>query len=147
MVADWDLACTAGFNLCLIGKGQTTKALIDELSPRLSRPVITLWSGASLELPVVGEPVGTVMLFDVETLTLTDQSQLMAWLSQTDVLPRVISTSLGSVLPMISAGIFLAPLYYRLNTICLDLRQVEASAIRSEVPLHHRRPIGAALPV
>ena len=137
MVTDWDLACTRGFNLCLIGAGQATKAVMDKLRPHLNQPVVTLRSGASLELPAMGEPVGTLMLFDVEALTLADQSQLMAWLAQNNIRPRVISTSLGSILPMIGAGNFLAPLYYRLNAICLDLRDVEPSGVRCDVPPHH----------
>ena len=136
MVSDWDLACTTQFNLCLLGAGETMNAVMDELSPCLRHPVITL-SSNSPELPAAGEPVGTLMLSDMEGLALADQHHLMEWLTQTNVPSRVISTSQGSILPMISEGAFLAPLYYRLNTICLDLRQAEPFDLRCEIPLHH----------
>lgn len=138
MVADWDLACTAPFNLCLLGAGDKTNALMDELGPHLRHPVITL-SSSSLELPAAGESVGTLMLSDFGGLRLADQHHLMGWLTQANVPPRVISTSQGSILPMISAGAFLAPLYYRLNTICLDVRQAEPLNLRCEIPQHHKQ--------
>ena len=137
MVGDWDLACTQ-FNLCLLGADETTNALMDELSPYLRHPIITLSSNL-LELPAAGEPVGTLMLSDVEGLALADQHHLMRWLTQTNVPPRVISTAQGSILPMISEGAFLAPLYYRLNTICLDVREAEPAHLRCEIPLHREQ--------
>jgi hypothetical protein len=79
----------------------------------------------------------------------------MAWLSQANVLPRVISTSLSSILPMINEGTFLAPLYDRLNAICLDLRDVEPSGVRCEgrlyesrsaAPVHDLRPSPTTCP-
>ena len=138
MVADWDLACsTVSGNLCLIGASDTTNALMDELRPHLLEPVITVRSsGDSLELPAVGDAVGTLILFDVEGLALADQHYLMTWLAQCKRPPRVISTAQESILVMIGAGRFLAALYYRLNVICLDVAEVQPSNL-----LHERQHV------
>jgi transcriptional regulator of aromatic amino acid metabolism len=53
-------------------------------------------------------------------LALEDQHRLMAWLERGDR-PRVISTSRVSLLPIVQAGMFIESLYYRLNTLCIDL--------------------------
>ena len=135
MVADWDLACsTVSGNLCLIGASDITNALIDELRPHLQEPVITVWSssGDSLELPSVQDAVGTLILFGVEGLALADQHYLMKWLAQRTRPPRVISTAQESILVMISAGRFLASLYYRLNVICLDVAEVQPANLRHQ---------------
>ncbi len=129
MVADWDLACsTVSGNLCLIGGSDNTNALIDDLRPHLIEPVISVRSsGEPLELPAVGDAVGTLILFDVERLALADQHSLMTWLAHCKRPPRLISTAQESILVMIGAGRFLAALYYRLNVICLDVTEVQPS--------------------
>ena len=85
---------------------------------RLVQPLITLHCDQTLELPTVS--LGTVILSGVEVLAREDQRRLMAWLERGDR-PRVISTSRVSLLPIIQAGMFIESLYYRLNTMCIDL--------------------------
>lgn len=84
----------------------------------LGQPLITLYCDQTLELPTV--PLGTVILSGVEGLALEDQHRLMAWLERGDR-PRVISTSRVPLLPIVQAGMFIESLYYRLNTMCIDL--------------------------
>jgi len=141
MVPDWDLACsTVRGNLCLIGESATTNALMGELRPHLREPIITVRSGGSLTLPAAGGAVGTLILLDVERLALADQHYVMAWLAQSKLPPRVISTAQESIFVMVEAGRFLAPLYYRLNVICLDA--TEGERVKSDFAIMlHQEPI------
>jgi hypothetical protein len=117
---DWSLVSTASSNVWFKGDRGTTADLVDALRPHLAEPVIIVRSGDSLVLPNVNE-VGTLVLLDVEALGLGDQHRLNAWLDRSGSRPRMISASRASVLPMIQAGTFLESLYYRLNTLCLDV--------------------------
>lgn len=117
---DWNLVSTESNNVWFVGDSGTVADLVDALRPHLAEPVITRRSGDSLILPNVNE-VGTLVLFDVEALGVGDQHRLNDWLDQIGPRPRIISASRGSVLPMLEAGTFLESLYYRLNTLCMDV--------------------------
>ena len=113
--ADWDLLVIAPVNVLLIGEPLTTSAVVDALRPHLVEPLSTVDGHDTLNLPCVG----TVVLSDVEGLVRADQQRLNTWL--TDHRSRLITTSRGSLFPMIAAGMFIESLYYRLNTVCIDL--------------------------
>jgi hypothetical protein len=113
--ADWDLLVIAPVNVLVIGESATTSAVVDAMRPHLVEPLVTVGGHDPLNLP----SVGTVILSDVEGLVLADQQRLNTWL--TDHRSRLITTSRVSLLPMIAAGMFVESLYYRLNTLFIDL--------------------------
>ena len=117
---DWNLVSTTSSNVWLRGDSGTIAHLLEALRPTLAEPVVTIRPGDSLELPNVSQ-VGTLVLFDAQTLGLADQHRLSSWLDEIGCRARVISTSRASVLPMIEAAMFLESLYYRLNTLHLDV--------------------------
>ena len=47
-----------------------------------------------------------------------------SWLNQDDTTyhPQIIATRRVAVFPLVQAGLFRSDLYYRLNTVLLDLR-------------------------
>ena len=116
---DWDLVFSAQVNVLLLGDGRTTAMLIDEMRPHLIEPVVSVRGGDSPDLNSLPS-VGTVVLCDLDELMSADQLALNAWLSERHR-ARVISTSQVSLVPLIDAGMFSDSLYYRLNTLCLDL--------------------------
>jgi hypothetical protein len=86
----------------------------------------------ALEPPVCawrpGEPLppptqrGTLVLRDVERSTFNEQRLLSTWLLQLPSEgPRVVSTTTGSLWGLVTQGQFSAALYYRLNTLLLDV--------------------------
>ena len=115
---DCDLISTARVSVLLIGENSRTSSVVGAVRAQLGQPLITLHCDQTLELPTVS--LGTVILSGVEALALEDQHRLMAWLERGDR-PRVISTSRVSLLPIVQAGMFIESLYYRLNTLCIDL--------------------------
>ena len=64
---------------------------------------------------------GTVVLHDVDRLGLRWQRELFAWLDAEAGRTQVVSTTSRSLLPLIAAGDFLEPLFYRLNTVHITL--------------------------
>ena len=63
-----------------------------------------------------------MVLYGVDTLTTDEQASLNQWLAARTGRTRVISTSSVSLLPLVQSGAFSDDLYYRLNTIWVDLR-------------------------
>ena len=61
------------------------------------------------------------MLHDVGTLPLDEQLRLLDWLERAEGRTQVVSTSTTPLLPRVQAGAFIDTLYYRLNTVCVDV--------------------------
>ena len=122
---DWRLARAAGVNLLLVGPDDITRNLVDALGPYLREPVITVRPGEPLMLAPMGQ-VGTLILYDVWKLGLTDQRRLLDWQEGTAGRVQVISTTSTPLLPLVDAGAFLGVLYYHLNTVCLEVASLEA---------------------
>ena len=78
-------------------------------------------SGERLRLPPSSEPVGTLLLEAVDTLTDYEQRALQDWLIVRNRATRVVSTTAASLLDMVDAGTFNDSLYYRLNVVRIDL--------------------------
>ena len=77
-------------------------------------------AGEGLALPPVGHP-GSLILTDVGDLTLAEQHRLVVWLNENANRTQVISTSRRPLISMVVGGDFLPTLYYRLNTVYIDL--------------------------
>jgi hypothetical protein len=115
---DCRLARAARVNLLLIhGEGvlRDLAAMLD-----LRKPVATWCPGELLVLPPVAS-ARTMILQDVGALTDADQRRLLDWLDQAAGRTQVVSTTAVSLWPRVQAGAFADSLYYRLNTVCMDL--------------------------
>ena len=117
---DWDLMCSATVNIWLFGRPNTTAAFLHALRPYLKEPVITRVGGEPLNLPAADQPA-TLVVRNVSELTLAEQDRLLKWIDMNGGGSRIIATSTRSALPMIAAGTFRDALYYRLNTMYVDV--------------------------
>ena len=54
-------------------------------------------------------------------MTTDDQLRLVDWLERAKGRTQVVSTSSVPVLPRVHSGGFIERLYYRLNTVCVDV--------------------------
>jgi hypothetical protein len=61
------------------------------------------------------------VLRDVHGLTPADQLELLDWLELAEGRTQVVSTSSTPLLPRVHSGEFIDTLYYRLNTVCVDV--------------------------
>jgi hypothetical protein len=113
---DCRVARTTRANLLLIG----TETCVEDI-------VRTLWSRDGLSRWRPGQPLslptdtGTVILHEVDQLTGEDQLRLSRWLEAGEDHAQVVSTATAPLLPRVEAGTFIDTLYYRLNTICVDV--------------------------
>jgi len=119
--SDLDFARTYGTNVLLVGTEPALTELVCSLWSTFDDPVMIRRSGDPLQLPSDSEPVGTLVIHGVETLTVDEQCALQDWLVVMKGRTQVVSTASASLLPMVEAGAFSDSLYYRLNVVCIDL--------------------------
>ena len=157
--ADCRLARAARVNLLVIHGEAVVQDLLEWLMLDLQSPIATpmatapmatapiataLCTGEPLVLPPVAR-ARTLILQDVGALTHADQHRLLDWLDRTSGRTQVVSTTPASLWPRVQAGAFIDRLYYRLNTVCMDvtgyLADVSSAGDRAED--HFGRPAGS----
>jgi len=111
-------------NVMLVGSADKVRLVLQTHVSSLQTPVVTWLPGEPLVLPVV-ERTGTLILHEVGALTLHDQLQLLEWSGSAMRRTQVISTTSSPLLGRVSARGFIDALYYRLNTVYLDLNGAE----------------------
>ena len=83
--------------------------------------LVSRWEpGEQLVLPSAAD-TGTLILHEVGSLTHDDQLRLLTWLDQSAGRTRVVSTASASLFARVEAGLFVEKLYYRLNTVSLNV--------------------------
>jgi transcriptional regulator of acetoin/glycerol metabolism len=94
--------------------------LLETLLLNLRDPISTWLPSNPLVLPPAAA-TGTVILHEVGTLGYEDQLRLLYWLERAQGRIQVVSTNTAPLLPSVQSGAFIDTLYYRLNTICVDV--------------------------
>jgi hypothetical protein len=134
---DLDVCFPTRANLLLTGPDDLTDAFVKALRSYLRDPVVILRGGEPFALPPA--PVGTLFLADVGALTVEEQLRLLDWLEEGSsstqaIRTQVISTWGTSLMPMVAAGSFLEGLYYRLNTIYIDVTARDLASVPLRIP-------------
>jgi hypothetical protein len=107
-------------NVLLIGIDGMAWRVLQTLLPDLREPTATWCPGDRLVLPPAAR-TGTMILHDVGAMTYQDQRQLLDWLGRTGGRTQIVSMTSTPLLPRVQAGAFIDTLYYRLNTVCVDV--------------------------
>jgi transcriptional regulator of acetoin/glycerol metabolism len=107
-------------NVLLVGVGGMTRNVVGMLLRDRDEPIASWAPGERLLLPPVARG-GTVVLHEVGALSHDDQLHLLHWLEHAVARTQVISTTSRSLLAQVQSGAFIETLFYRLNTICLDV--------------------------
>jgi hypothetical protein len=107
-------------NLLLIGSTGATRIVMEMLWLELREPIVTWRPGQPLDLPAAGS-ASTLVLHDINGLTQEQQLLLRQWMDQTGSRVRVVSTTRSSLWPQLKSRAFDDALYYRLNTVCVDI--------------------------
>jgi len=118
---DLDVARLRRTNLLLVGTELMVSNLICSLWSNFVEPIVVRRRDERLRLAPSSEPIGTMILYGVDTLTDDEQRALQDWLTVRNGRTRVVSTVSASLLPMVEACAFSDSVYYRLNTVCIDL--------------------------
>lgn len=122
LLGDEGLARLTKLNLLIMGADDVVAKFVTSLWPHFLAPRIVRRRGEPLRLSPTSPPAGTILVYDVDTLTRQEQDALHRWMNAGNDRTRVVSTTTQSVLPVLQAGAFSADLYYRLNVLTLDLR-------------------------
>jgi len=107
-------------NLLVVGVSSVIAGVVERLLPALEDPIATWRPGERLVLPPVPE-AGTMILHDVGALALEDQRRLFEWSELAAGHMRLVSITDEPLFPRVQAGTFSERLYYRLNTLCVDV--------------------------
>ena len=125
----WRRACAVHDDLRGLGMPRVNMLLIgaDDVVWRvlgtqlqLASPIVTWQPGEPFNLPSA-TGTRTVVIREVGKLTETEQVRLLHWLDGAVGRTQVVCTSGTSLLPQLEGGAFINALYYRLNTVCVDL--------------------------
>jgi hypothetical protein len=122
VVQDLNILKTAGANVLMVGPDETVEQLLAELLPHLESPVVCGTRDIDA-LTSSTDTMGTVVIRDVDGLSASQQQRLSCWLEHAPAAPvRIVSTTSVPLFELVEAGLFPDVLYYRLNTVLLDLR-------------------------
>ena len=107
-------------NLLLIAPDGVVRYVLESELLNLREPVVRWSPGGPLDLPPC-DHAGTVILHDVGDLPLQEQLSFLEWLEHANGRVQVVSTSATSLLERVKCGALIDTLYYRLNTVCVDV--------------------------
>jgi hypothetical protein len=107
-------------NLLLSGRDTIIENLLEALLPHLREPIGRWQPGEQLLLPPP-TLIGTMIFQDIDGMPMADQNRLVVWLDEAAGRTQVVTTTRSPLYNRVEAGDFLETLYYRLNTLCLDL--------------------------
>jgi hypothetical protein len=118
--SDLNVARATRANVLVVGPEPLVKNVLKLVAPAARHDGLVQSGGGRLHLP---SPLGqsTVVVQDVDALTIAEQRQLLEWLDAPTTRTQVISTASMPMLPRIEDRTFNETLYYRLNTIYIDL--------------------------
>ena len=107
-------------NLLLIAPDGVVRFVLESLLLDLQEPIQRWRSGEALTLPSP-DTSGTLVLHEAGSLTIADQLRLLDWLERAEGRTQIISSSSTPLHARVHAGSFIDTLYYRLNTVCVDV--------------------------
>ncbi|HET9010712.1 MAG TPA: hypothetical protein VFN38_02810 [Gemmatimonadaceae bacterium] len=107
-------------NLLLVAPDGVVRYVLESLLLDLREPIVRWSPGNVLDLSSV-DHASTIILHDVGNLPPRDQLGLLEWLEHADGRAQVVSTSATPLLSRVQGGAFVDTLYYRLNTVCVDV--------------------------
>jgi transcriptional regulator of acetoin/glycerol metabolism len=96
------------------------QSVLETLLSNHDQPVQSWWPGQRLVLPAMQRPA-MMILHDVGALAAEDQLQLLEWLERDIGRTKVVSTTPLPLMPLVEKGTFNDTLYYRLNTVSIEV--------------------------
>lgn len=117
--ADWQVIVTTASNVVVHGTPAVCDVVVSALQPSLGGPV-RRWQPEA-ERPLPDGSTGTLIVEQVPSCSPAQQEALLAWLDEAGRDVRIVCTAQQPMRDLVRHGFFLARLYYRLNTVYLDL--------------------------
>jgi Sigma-54 interaction domain len=121
VLADLFRARVTKANVLLVGPDHLVENVVNLLVSDPKSVAIIHRDNGELILPTPSPRVRTAIVRDVEGLTQEEQRRLLDWLGSTPNRPQLVSTTSAPLLPLVETGAFNDTLYYRLNTMYVDV--------------------------
>jgi hypothetical protein len=118
---DLNLARTLKTNLLVVGTERLVLSLVSSLVADVHPDFMIQCHDGLLRLPPRSSQSGIVVLRDVDALEKVGQLRFLDWLDSMSKRLQVVSTAKAPLLGMVEASKFNPTLYYRLNTVYIDL--------------------------
>jgi hypothetical protein len=116
---DWSTLMLKSPTMLISGERDATDAFILAAVPAFRPPVRRYACKTRLPLP---RPAGTLIFDDVEALDAEQQNGLLRWMDDAQSAPaQMLAVTTASLYTRVLAGQFLGALYYRLNTLYVEL--------------------------
>jgi hypothetical protein len=118
--SEWTILRTSPVNGLLVGSSDLTAAAVAEMEKSLRQP-LTWWSpDQGIDLPDLTS--GTLVIRDVDDLDARQQEQLVRWIALHAPGIQLLALAREPLFESVSDGRFSAALYYRLNTVVVEVR-------------------------
>ena len=114
------LAALSRANVLVVGDEGRVANVLKRLLQHTPAAVINECRTSRLRLPTP-PPSGRVVVRDVDVLAFSEQQMLFAWLDSASPRASIITTASAPLMPLVKSGAFSEKLYYRLNTVFVDL--------------------------
>jgi sigma-54-interacting transcriptional regulator len=118
---DLKMAQATHTNVLVVGPNPIVKNVLGLVAPDARRDTAVQCQGGRLQLPQVSSRPTVLVVHDVDALTAAEQRTLLDWLEAASTRTQVVSTASVPLLPLVQTHAFNDTLYYRLNTIYIDL--------------------------
>jgi sigma-54-interacting transcriptional regulator len=118
---DVDLARATRANVLVVGADQAVSNALAVIVADVEHATVLDRSSEPLRLPSPIRCAPTVVIRGIDRLTRDEQRELVDWLMVAKGRSRVVATTSRSLFSMLDAQEFSATLYYRLNTVYVDL--------------------------
>jgi hypothetical protein len=118
---EWHAILTVRPNVLVEGSDHSTEKIVRAVTAASDGPIYEWENG-----PAQGEPARTMIVRRIDLFSASEHRRLLDFLNtegaRTQAL-QVIATSERPLYTLVESGLFLADLYYRLNTIRLELAE------------------------
>ena len=118
--SDLNLARGLKANLLVVGAERLVLSLVSSLVADVNPDFMIRCRDGLPPLPRTSSQSGIVVLRDVDALKQEEQLRFLDWLNSSKRI-QVVSTASEPLLGLVAARAFDAALYYRLNTVYIDL--------------------------
>jgi sigma-54-interacting transcriptional regulator len=117
---EWAILCTSPVNGLLVGADQLTAAAMAGIEKSVQQPVVWWAPDQAADVPELA--AGTLVIRDVDRLDVLQQERLLRWIGVHCPGVQVLALARASLFAQVAEGRFSAALYYRMNTVLVEVR-------------------------
>jgi Sigma-54 interaction domain len=118
--AEWTILHTSPVNALLVGARPLTAAAVARIERSVRQPVVWWSPDQTAEIPDMRS--GTLVIRDADRLDVEQQQRLAQWIGVHTSQVQVLALAQQPLFAQVAAGRFSAVLYYRMNTVVVEMR-------------------------